>query len=179
MNNRLLLFFEFFKVGLFTFGGGYASLPFLYHMVDVYSWFSEAQLTQFIAISGLTPGPVGLNVATFAGFNTHGITGSLITSLALALPMIIITSFVFRLYKKFSDNSYVSSVLYVLRPTGCALLCAVAIKLIKDLIIVPVDYFALILITVLFVMTFKCPRNPAIYMFVGAVFGIVIWFLKQ
>ena len=148
--NNLLLFFEFFKVGLFTFGGGYASLPFLFHMVDTSNWFNEAQLTQFIAISGLTPGPVGLNVATFAGYNTSGILGSITTSLALAVPMLVVTSFVFKLYKKFSDNKYVSSVLYVLRPTGCALLCAVGIKLIKNLIIAPCDCLALILITILF-----------------------------
>ncbi len=178
MTNYFLLFFEFFKVGLFTFGGGYASLPFLYNMIETYHWFSQEQLTQLIAISGLTPGPIGLNMATFTGYNTLGITGSITSSFALAIPMLVITSLVFGLYKKFSQNSYVKSVLYVLRPTGCALLCAVGIKLIKDLVVTPQGYFGLILIFILFLMTFKCPRNPVIYMFTGAIFGIAIWLIK-
>ena len=178
MNNYILLFIEFFKVGLFTFGGGYASLPFLYHMVDTYNWFSQTQLIELIAISGLTPGPIGLNMATFTGFNTKGIIGAIFASIALIIPMIFITSFVFKLYKKFSQNKRVKSVLYILRPTGCALLCSVAIKLIKNLIIIPKDYIAFSLILILFAMTFKCPRNPIIYMLVGVIFGTIIWILK-
>ena len=139
MDNFLLLFFEFFKVGLFTFGGGYASLPFLYGMVDKYDWFSHSQLTQLIAVSGLTPGPVGLNMATFAGYNTSGIIGSIVASFAMAIPMLFVASFVFKLYKKFNENKYVKTILYVLRPTGCALLGYVGIKLLYDLIITPKD----------------------------------------
>ncbi|MBR2069126.1 MAG: chromate transporter [Candidatus Gastranaerophilales bacterium] len=178
MNNLILLFFEFFKVGLFTFGGGYASLPFLYNMIDTYHWFTHFELTQFIAIAGLTPGPVGLNMATFAGYNTEGIFGSLVASIALIIPMIIITSFVFKLYKKFSQNEYIKTILYVLRPTSCALLTFVGIKLFKNLIIFPKDYLALILALILFLMTFRFPRNPAVYLFGGALFGIFVWFLK-
>ena len=177
MNNLILLFFEFFKVGLFTFGGGYASLPFLHHIVGNYNWFSYNQLTQLIAISGLTPGPIGLNMATFAGYNTSGIIGSILSSTALILPMIIITSLVFKLYKKFSQNEYVKSLLYVLRPTGCALLAFVGLKLIYNLIMVPKDYMGVILLVILFFMTFKCPRNPVIYMIIGAVFGVLVHFI--
>ena len=178
MNNFILLFYEFFKVGLFTFGGGYASLPFLYNMVDSYNWFSYTQLTQLIAISGLTPGPVGLNMATFSGYNTQGIFGSLIASFALIIPMLIIASVVFRIYKKFSENKYVKTVIYILRPTSCALLCAVGLKLFKDLIILPKDYFGLILIFIMFLMTLKLPRNPVIYIGFSAVFGILIYFIR-
>ena len=172
MNNMFLLFFEFFKTGLLTFGGGYASLPFLYHMVDEYTWFSYNELTQMIAISGLTPGPVGLNMATFAGFNTLGLTGSIFSSIALILPMLIITSFIYKIYKNFSKNRYVQSILYVLRPCGCALLCFVAIKLINNLIIIPKDFNGLILLFFLFILTFKCSRNPVIYLTFGALFAI-------
>jgi len=173
MNNLIVLFFEFFKVGLLTFGGGYASLPFLYNMVDIYSWFSYNQLTQLIAISGLTPGPVGLNMATFAGFNTSGFLGSVLSSFALILPMTIITSVVYRLYKKFSTNIYVQKVLYVLRPCGCALLCFVGLKLVNNLIIIPKDCMGAILLIILFLMTFKCSRNPIIYLSVGMIFAII------
>ena len=85
---KYLLFYEFFKIGLFTFGGGYGSLPFLYELVDKYNWFSSFELTQLIAISGLTPGPIGLNMATFAGFKTLGTMGSIITSFALVFEQL-------------------------------------------------------------------------------------------
>ena len=178
MNNLALLFFEFFKIGLFTFGGGYASLPFLYSIVENYDWFTYTQLTQLIAISGITPGPIGFNMATFAGFNTAGMFGSLISSCAMVIPMIIVAGFVFRLYKKFSQDKYVKTILYVLRPTGCAMLMYVGLKLFKNLIILPKDYIGLMLLFLLFIMTFKFTRNPVIYLFSGAIFGIIIRFIS-
>lgn len=185
LNTSFLLFYEFFKVGLFTFGGGYASLPFLYSMIDAYGWFSEKQLTQLIAISGITPGPIGLNMATFSGFQTLGIEGALIASIALVLPLVIITSFVFKLYKKFSENKYVESVLYVLRPTSCALICAVGVKLFytlilrSDLSFKNIDFYGLALVLVLFLLTFKLKRDPIIYMFIASVIGIILFFVNK
>lgn len=178
------LFFEFFKVGLFTFGGGYASLPFLYHICETYNWFSHQELTQLIAISGITPGPIGLNMATFAGFKTLGIIGAFISSVALIVPMMIITSQVFRLYKKFSENKYVKSVLYVLRPTSCALISSVAIKLFYNLVLFnrisinSIDFKALFIVIVLFLSTFKLKRDPVIYMLIAGFLGVLLKFIK-
>lgn len=183
-NTTLLLFFEFFKVGLFTFGGGYASLPFLYQICETHKWFSTDQLTQLIAISGLTPGPIGLNMATFSGFITLKLFGAIIASFALILPMIIITSQVFRLYRKFSENECVKSILYVLKPTSCALICAVAFKLFYELILgnslsfLNFDLNAFILLIVLFVLTFFLKRNPLNYILVAALFGLISAVLK-
>ena len=173
-NNLLLIFLEFSKVGLFTFGGGYAALPFLYQMVDVYNWFTSSQLTQMIAISGITPGPVGLNMATFVGFKAGGIVGSLISSFALILPMIIVTGLVFRFYLKFSQSECVKSILYVLRPTSTALICAVGVKLFYDLIVKDVDYIGLGLVLVLFCLTFKLSRNPLIYILIASIVGVIV-----
>ena len=183
MPTSLLLFFEFFKTGLFTFGGGLASLPFLYNICHSYNWFSETQLTQLIAISSMTPGPIGLNMATFAGYSTLGVFGSIISSFALVLPMIIITSQVFRLYKKFSQNRYVKSILYLLRPTSCALIFYVGAKLAYDMVLNHnlsfefMDYKAIAVIIVLFIMTFKFPANPVIYMLTAGVFGALFYLL--
>ena len=183
-NIYFLLFFEFFKVGLFTFGGGYASLPFLYHICESYNWFSHEELTQLIAVSGITPGPIGLNMATFSGFKTLGILGAIISSLALIFPMMLITSQVFRLYKKFSENEYVKSVLYVLRPTSCALISSVAIKLFYNLVLLnrlslnTLDFKALLIVVVLFLLTFKLRRNPVIYMFIAGVLEVLLSFVK-
>ena len=178
LNSLFLLCFEFLKVGLFTFGGGYASLPFLYEMIGKYSWFSYDELTQMIALAGITPGPIGLNMATFAGFKTLGIFGAIISSLSLILPMVIITSIVFRFYQKFSENECVKSILYVLRPTSTDLICAVGVRLIYDLIIKTQDYIGLILILFLFILTFKLKRDPVIYMGIAGVIGIIINFLN-
>lgn len=178
MSNYILLFIEFFKTGIFTFGGGLASLPFLYNMIDSYSWFTNTQLTQLIAVSNLTPGPIGLNMATFAGYNTSGFLGSIIASIALIIPMFIITSIVFKIYKKFKENKYVKAILYVLRPTSCALLCAVGLKLFKGLIIIPKDYIGFILLIILFIMTLKLPRNPIIYIGFSALFGVIVYFIR-
>ncbi len=184
LKTSLLLFFEFFKVGLFTFGGGYASLPFLYRISEVYHWFSNTELTQMIAISGLTPGPIGFNMSTFAGFKTLGILGAVIAGLGLVFPMIIITTQVFRLYRKFCENEYVKSILYVLRPTSCALISFVALKLIYSMVfnghfsINFIDFKALFILVVLFALTFKFSRNPIYYMLVGAAISLIFYFVK-
>ncbi len=183
-STAFLLFYEFFKVGLFTFGGGYASLPFLYLMAENYSWFSHEQLTSLIAISGITPGPIGLNMATFAGFETLGLLGAFISSFALVLPMVIITSQVFRLYRKFCENSYVKSVLYVLRPTSCALIASVGIRLFYNLVLKnsfifsKIDYCGFFLVILLFLLTFKLKRDPVVYMFIAGILGIIFYFLN-
>ena len=184
INTYFLLLFEFIKVGLFTYGGGYASLPFLYHIAENYNWFSLEQLTQMIAISGITPGPVGLNMATFAGYKTLGVAGAICASFALILPMILITTQIFRLYKKFSENKCVEKILYVLRPTSCALICAVGIRLFYELILgntfsfEKVDLFGLCLLLFLFVLTFKLKRDPIIYIAIAAFFGILLSYVK-
>ncbi len=181
LNIHFLLFFEFVKVGLFTFGGGYASLPFLYQMLE-YNWFSSEHLTQMIAIAGITPGPIGLNMATFAGFKTLGIMGAIISSFALVLPMVVISTLVFRLYKKFSESKIVKAILYVLRPTSCALIASVGIKLFYELVLKnsfsleKIDTLGLILILFLFILTFKLKRDPIIYIVIAGVFGIIVTF---
>lgn len=183
-NTYFLLFFEFFKTGLFTFGGGYASLPFLYNMCETYNWFSSNELTQLIAISGITPGPIGLNMATFAGFKTLGLTGAIISSFALVFPMLIITSRIYKLYNKFSENKFIQSILYVLRPTSCALICAVGIKLFYNLVLEgkfsfeTINFKALIVVLFLFLLTFKLKRTPIIYMSIAGAMGILFYLFK-
>ena len=84
------LIFEFFKIGLFSIGGGYATIPFLYQIITDYGWYSVHQLTNMIAISMITPGPVGVNMATFAGFQTYGVLGGILSTLSLVAPCYII-----------------------------------------------------------------------------------------
>ena len=86
----LLLIYEFMKIGLFAIGGGYATLPFLYHISEVYSWYSSKELVDMLAVSSITPGPVGINVATFAGFKSAGFLGAFLATASLIIPSFLI-----------------------------------------------------------------------------------------
>ena len=85
------LFWEFLKVGLFTVGGGLASLPFLYEISDKTGWYTHAQLADMIAISESTPGPIGINMATYVGFTSAGVLGALIASISFIVPPVMVT----------------------------------------------------------------------------------------
>ena len=125
----LKLFLEFFHIGLFSYGGGYATLPFLYHIVDKYGWYSASQLADMIAISSITPGPLGVNVATFAGYTTAGILGAFIATASILLPSVIIVVIISKLLEQFKNNKYVKSVIYCIKPAGCGLLAAVGVNM--------------------------------------------------
>ena len=133
----LKLFLEFFHIGLFSFGGGYATLPFLYHIADVQKWYTTKELADMIAISSITPGPIGVNVATFAGFKTAGILGSLIATTSVILPSFIIVVIVSKVLEQFKHNKYVRSVIYTLKPAGCGLLAAVGVDMFINNINIP------------------------------------------
>lgn len=183
-----ILYFEFFKIGLFSMGGGYATLPFLYHISEQYHWFSAQELTQMLAISSITPGPVGLNVATFTGFKTAGLMGSIIATTAIMTPSFFMVILISNMLKKCEDNFYMKSALYALRPTTAAMIGAVGVHLFKDSIIRSsefqlfsfsnilnfVDIKALVLLIFLFILSFKLKRDPTIYLAIGAVAGIVM-----
>ena len=94
------LFFEFFKIGLFSFGGGYATIPFLYHISEHFNWYSIEELTQMVAVASITPGPVGINVATYAGLKTAGILGSFIATISEMLPSLFMVLIVAKILKK-------------------------------------------------------------------------------
>lgn len=166
------LFKEFFHIGLFSYGGGYATLPFLYHIAENKGWYTVQQLTDMIAVSSVTPGPVGVNVATFAGFVTSGLLGSLIATLAVILPSFIMILIIYRLLDKFRTNKYVRSIIYMLKPTGCGLLAAVGIELfIKD-----INMVGMLLLIALFVMGLIKKRSPMFYLGVSALAGLVAGF---
>ena len=108
----LQLALEFFKIGLFSFGGGYATIPFLYHISQEFNWYSLDELSQMTAVASITPGPVGINVATYAGLKTAGLLGALIATLSEMLPSFILVIIVAKLLKKFSDNFYIKSIIH-------------------------------------------------------------------
>lgn len=180
----LFLFFEFFKIGIFSFGGGYATMPFLYHISDKYHWFSYEELSRMLAISSITPGPVGLNVATFAGFKTSGVLGSIDATIAIMIPSFIIVILISKILKKFKDNFYTKAILYALRPAAAAMIAAVGIRLFKTYIFPfkdtsvfdSIDIKAFVLFILLVLISLKLKKDPLIYLLIGAFFGIILHF---
>ena len=120
----LRLFWEFFKTGLFAVGGGMATLPFLYDMSARTGWFTQARLADMIAVSESTPGPIGVNMATYVGFETAGIPGAVVATLGLICPSIIIIILIARVLKQFRESKTVDAVFYGLRPCSIALIAA-------------------------------------------------------
>ena len=131
MTLYLRLFYEFFKTGLFAFGGGMATLPFLYSMSDATGWFTHGQLADMIAVSESTPGPIGVNMATFVGFTTGGIPGAIIATLGLVAPSIIVILIIARVLEAFRQNKYVDAVFYGLRPCSVGLIAAAGMLVVK------------------------------------------------
>lgn len=171
MKLLLQLFIQFFHIGVFSFGGGYATLPFLYDIAEKYHWYTTKQLVDMLAVSSITPGPVGVNVATFAGFTTAGILGSVIATTAIILPSYIIVTIVYKLIDKFKTNRAVKGALRGIKPAGCALLSAVGIKL---LFTSNLHLIGTIILVTFILTSFWKKRDPLFYLGVSAVLGLLI-----
>ena len=170
------LFQEFFKLGLFSFGGGYATIPFLYHISLEYGWYSIKELTQMVAVASVTPGPVGINVATYAGLKTAGILGSIIATTSEMIPSLVLVIIVSKLLKRFSENFYVKSVLDSLKPISCALLTSVAIGLLTPSI---KDIKAMFLLLVLLLLSWNSKKDPIFYILISGAVGVTLCFFAS
>ena len=179
----LTLCWEFFKIGLFAVGGGLASLPFLYHLADHYHWFSYAELTNMIAVAESTPGPLGINMATYVGYKVAAVGGGIAASLAIILPSLIITTLVCTLLKRYRENEQVRWAFYGLRPAVAGLIGAIAIGLLQialfggkfSLSLTP-DWKSLLFVLLLLPAVFKLKKHPAIYIAAAAVIGMIFKF---
>ena len=170
----LKLFLEFFHIGLFSFGGGYATLPFLYHIADVQKWYTTKQLSDMIAVSSITPGPVGVNVATFAGYLTSGVSGAFVATMSVILPSLIIVVIISKLLEQFKHNKYVQSVIYTLKPAGCGLLAAVGV----DMFVNNINLLGMFLLAGLFWASLTEKRDPLFYLAVSAFVGLIAGFFN-
>ncbi len=188
----LRLFWEFFKTGLFAVGGGMATLPFLYNISDSTGWFTHAQLADMIAVSESTPGPIGVNMATYVGFTTAGIPGAVIATVGLVTPSVIIILLIARVLAAFRQNKYVDAAFYGLRPCSVGLIAAAGLMVVK-IALFDFDLFyqtgrlldvfnlkALILAAVLLILTRGVKQlkklHPVIFILASAVVGILFGF---
>jgi len=132
----LRLYWEFFKTGLFSVGGGLATLPFLYEMGEKTGWFTTAQVADMLAVSESTPGGIGVNMATYAGYTAAGIPGGVIATLGLVTPSIIVIMIVAAILKSFRENRYVSSAFYGLRAASTGLIAASGLSVMAGALLV-------------------------------------------
>ena len=184
------LFFEFFKAGLFAIGGGMATLPFLYNISDKTGWFTYGQLADMVAISESTPGPMGVNMATYVGFHIKGILGGLAAPLSLVLPSVIIIVIISKILDKFKSSSIVQNALYGLRAASTALIAAAGIgvakiaflhvgedgSLVLSKLFSIINWKAIVLALAIWYGLVKWKKHPILYIVVAAVAGIVFQF---
>ena len=188
----LRLWWEFFKIGAFSVGGGMATLPFLYNMSDRTGWFTYDQIADMLAVSESTPGPIGINMATYTGFTTAGFLGSLAATLGIITPGIIIVLLIIKVLDKFRKNKYVEAAFYGLRPASTGLIAAAGL-LVVEIALLKLDIFkesgklldifnfkAIILAAVLLALTrwIKPTKklHPIVFIAFSAVVGIVFSF---
>lgn len=167
----ILLFLEFFKIGLFAIGGGLVTVPFLFDLTEKYSWFSAAELTDMIAIAESTPGPIGVNVATYAGFNAAGVLGGIIATFGLVLPSVIIIILIAKLMNKYQCNRRVNTLLDGVRPAVIALIIFAGIGLAKFTLI---DVMSCALFAFLFASMRFYKKSPILYLGLSAIAGILL-----
>mgnify|MGYP000855641183 FL=1 len=185
----LRLFWEFFKVGLFSVGGGLATLPFLYSLGAKTGWFSTADVANMLAVSKSTPGPIGVNMATYAGFDCGGVLGGVVATLGLVTPSVIVIVLIAMALQAFRTNKYVDAAFYTLHPASTGLIAAAGWSVFA-LVLVNLDAYRasyqladllqwknLILFAVIWVLTNLVKPlkklHPVVFLALAAVVGIV------
>ena len=186
----LCLFFEFCKVGLFSVGGGLATIPFLTELGNRTGWFTAGQMADMIAVSESTPGPIGVNMATYVGFTTGGVPGGIIATLGLIFPSIVIILIISAFLQRFRQSKVVDSVFYGLRAASAALITAAMLQVAKIALmfhevevpgyqVIKTELFywpAIILAVVIFVLIKFTPLkklHPICFIALAALVGII------
>ena len=193
----LQLFWEFFKAGLFAVGGGMATIPFLYDISDKTGWFTHQDLANMIAVGESTPGPLGVNMATYVGFVTGmqdaglptALLGAVIATIGLVTPSVIVILFVAAVLKSFRNNPYVERAFYGLRPASTGLIAAAGISVIMSNLIsiggtaehtFGLNWKGLVLAVILWLLTNKVQKtkkwHPIVFIGISALVGILFQF---
>lgn len=186
-------------IGLFSIGGGMATLPFLYNLSDNTGWFTATQIADMLAVSESTPGPIGINMATYVGYVVGGIPGTIVASVGVILPGIMLVLLITRVLEKFRNNVYVDGAFYGLRPASVGLITAAGLLVAKITFFnLPeayniktytalqffelIDYKAITLAVILLILTRKVnltkKMHPIIFILISAAIGIIFSFAK-
>lgn len=181
----LLVFWEFFKIGLFAVGGGPATLPYLMDLTNKFDWFTMEELTNMIAVSESTPGPLGINMATYVGYQTLGPLGGAIATLGLVTPSLFIICLIAAFFTKFNKNRFVQSAFSTIRPAVAAIIavavysiCQVSLFKISPSAVIPqwnLIIFSIITLALLQLKPLK-KIHPFMWFVMGAIVGIILKF---
>ncbi len=179
----LQLFYIFFKIGLFGFGGGYAMLSLIQGEVVVkHNWLTAQEFTDIVAISQMTPGPIGINTATYVGYTaTQSILGSITATFAVILPSFLLMILISRFFLAYSNHPVVESIFIGLRPAIIGLIASAALLLMnKDNFNSPQDdtynfVISIILFVSVFIGTYKFRMNPILLIIASAIIGMIVY----
>ena len=188
----LQLFWEFFKTGLFAVGGGMATVPFLSEMAGRTGWFTQAMLADMIAVGESTPGPIGVNTATYVGYTVAGIPGGIVATLGLILPSFLIILAVSAFLKAFRTNRWVDRAFYGIRPASVGMIAAACIAVMRLCLVDTaafaasgklgdlISWRALLLFAVIWVLTNLVKQtkklHPVVFIAASAAVGIIFRF---
>lgn len=184
MPKLLLMFIEFFKTGLFAVGGGLATIPFLREISNTYGWYSLNDLSTMIAVSESTPGPMGVNMATYVGFSQYGVFGAIVVTLGLVLPSIIIICIIANFLEKFKEAQLVQEIFSGLKPAVVAFIAVATIDILVttlfggyNQILHNFNWKQLICLVVLLLVSHYKPKvHPIWFIVASAAVGIVFAF---
>lgn len=183
----LTLFLTFFKIGAFTFGGGYAMIPLIQEEMLSHGWMSAADIVNFIAISESTPGPLAINMATYVGSQLGGFAGALCATLGVVAPSFIVILIVAKFYLKFKSSKIVGACMSGLRPAVIGMIGSAALSISAEVFVptkITLAYFAsysfittVIIFLISLIMIFK-KINPIIVIVTSAILGIAAGYLE-
>ena len=182
------LFIAYFKIGLFSFGGGLAALPLIQNqIVDTHGWLTLTEFTDLVTIAQMTPGPIALNAATFVGLQISGIQGALIATLGCILPSVIMVSILLYIYNKYKDLYVLQGALQGLRPAVVALVSTAGITIAtiaifgetKEININNINYLSIIIFTIALIILRKYKKiNPVYVMLLSGIIGGLIYYIN-
>lgn len=182
MSVFLELFIEFCQIGLFAVGGGPATIPFLMDLPKRHDWYQVADVTNMLAVSESTPGPIGINMATYAGYNAAGFLGGITATLSLVLPSLVVIVLIAKILDKFSKNMYVKACFSTIRPAVTGLIATAVWGIFKTALLTDAEGafqfpVALIAACGVFYILMNIKRlkklHPAFWILCGAIVGIV------
>ena len=169
------LWWGYLKIGIFGFGGGYAMLSLIqYEVVDKHQWLSLQEFTDVVAISQMTPGPIGINSATYIGYTVTGnVWGSIIATIAVCLPSFLLVLLISYFFAKFKNNKYVAAAFTGLRPMTVGLIAAAALLLMNNENFI--DYKSVLIFLGAFFLTWKYKIHPILMICLSGILGLVLY----
>lgn len=171
-----LLFFSFFKIGLFSIGGGYAMVPYITQVVTGQGWLTVAELADVLALAEMTPGPYAINCSTFVGMRMAGLLGAAVATIGVSTPSVLLSMLAAKYFYSFREKKAVQGVMSAFRPLVAALVAAAAITIGRTTFFSNgIDYAAIGITLVALVVTSRVKVHPILLIFIGAVVGILVY----